>query len=56
MQVRVLTNLSDPFPEKIVRERLDGAIRTLRFAIAAVCFIGANVCFLSDHVQRQEMV
>ena len=30
VQVRVLPNVSDPFPEKIVRERLDGAIRLLR--------------------------
>ena len=30
MQVRLLPNVSDPFPEKIVRERLDGAIRLLR--------------------------
>ena len=34
MQVRLLPNMSDPFPEKIVRERLDGAIRLLRGAIA----------------------
>ena len=30
VQVHVRTNVSDPFPEKIVRERLDGAIRLLR--------------------------
>ena len=30
VQVHVLPNMSDPFPEKIVRERLDGAIRRLR--------------------------
>ena len=30
MQVRLLPHMSDPFPEKIVRERLDGAIRLLR--------------------------
>ena len=30
VQVRLLPNVSDPFPEKIVRERLDGAIRLLR--------------------------
>ena len=35
VQVRLLTNVSSPFPEKIVRERLRG-IRTLRGAIAAV--------------------
>ena len=36
MQVRLLTNMSDPFPEKIVRERLDGAIRLLRGEIAVI--------------------
>ena len=30
VQVHVRPNVSDPFPEKIVRERLDGAIRLLR--------------------------
>ena len=34
--------MSDPFPEKIVRERLDGAIRLLRGAIAIVS-MGATV-------------
>ena len=36
MQVHVRPNVSDPFPEKIVRERLDGAIRLLRGAIAVI--------------------
>ena len=39
MQVRLLPNVSDPFPEKIVRERLDGAIRLLRGAIAGYSFL-----------------
>ena len=42
VQVRLLTNVSDPFPEKIVRERLDGAIRRLRGAIAGYSFGGTG--------------
>ena len=34
VQVRVLPNVSDPFPEKIVRERLTRVIRLLRGEIA----------------------
>ena len=40
MQVRLLPNMSDPFPEKIVRERLDGAIRLLRGETAGYSFGG----------------
>ena len=36
MQVRLLPNVSDPFPKKIARERLDGAIRLLRGEIAVI--------------------
>ena len=39
MQVHVLPNVSDPFPEKIVRERLDGAIRLLRGETAGYSFL-----------------
>ena len=45
MQVHVRTNLSDPFPEKIVRERLtefglpNSVIRRLRGAIASACVL-----------------
>ena len=47
VQVHVRTNVSDPFPEKIVRERLGGAIRLLRGATAGFRFYGMNVrCFL----------
>ena len=43
VQVHVRTNVSDPFPEKIVRERLGGAIRLLRGEIAGFRFYGMNV-------------
>ena len=42
VQVHVRTNMSDPFPEKIVRERLDGAIRTLRGEIALYRLLGGG--------------
>ena len=47
VQVRVLPNVSDPFPKKIVHERLDGAIRLLRGEIAVIStghptFIGCD--------------
>ena len=42
MQVHVRTKMSDPFPEKIVRERLDGAIRTLRGEIAGYSLLGSG--------------
>ena len=36
MQFDLLTNLSDPFPKKIVRERLTRVIRLLRGASAVI--------------------
>ena len=36
MQVRLLPNVSDPFPKKIVRERLTRVIRLLRGGIAVI--------------------
>ena len=36
VQIRLLPNVSDPFPEKIVRERLTMVIRRLFEAIAVI--------------------
>ena len=36
VQIRLLPNVSDPFPEKIVRERLTRVIRRLRGEIAVI--------------------
>ena len=39
VQVHVRTNVSDPFPEKIVRERLTRVIRLLRGESAGYSFL-----------------
>ena len=52
VQVRVLPNVSDPFPEKIVRERLDGAIRLLRGEIAGYSFLcSGRIPYILYHIE-----